>query len=231
MQPERDVAERARDRRGQRVDLEQHLARRHVAARIAVGQLAADHRVMTWPMVRTASAGADRPPVAHDRDLVGDGHDLFELVRDVDDRDALGAQVRDEPEEALDLVLRERRGGLVHDHHASVERDRASDLHELDLGDREVARLRVGVELDADLLEQPPAVAAHPVVIHEPEATRGKRPSQMFSMTLRAGTGWSSCWIIEMPARIASAGLAKRTGSPPRPSRRHRAGPGPRARS
>ena len=39
-----------------------------------------------------------------------------------------------------------------------------------------------------------------------PKRPRGKRPSQMFSMTLRAGTGWSSCWIIEMPARIASDG-------------------------
>ena len=118
------------------------------------------------------------------------------------------------PNSALHLVLRERRGRLVHDHHARVERHRASDLHELDLGDRQVTGLGIRVELDPDLAEQPSGVAPHPVVVHEARTRpRGKRPSQMFSMTVRAGTGWSSCWIIEMPAR-SRPGVAKRPASP-----------------
>ena len=71
-------------------DLEQHLPRRRVATRVAVGQLAADHpRDDLADRQRRRRPRPDHPPVAHDRDLVGDRHDLFELVRDVDDRDAI----------------------------------------------------------------------------------------------------------------------------------------------
>ena len=88
-----------------------------------------------------------------------------------------GAQVVDDPVEPLDLVLGERRGRLVHDHDARVQRHRACDLHELDLRHREVAGLGIGVELDADLVEEPAGVASHPGVVHESEAA-AREPAQ-----------------------------------------------------
>ena len=73
-----------------------------VATRVAVRELAADHaRDDLADRQRRRRPRPDHASVAHDRDLVRDGHDLFELVRDVDDRDALGAQVVDESEEPL----------------------------------------------------------------------------------------------------------------------------------
>src|SRR5664280_862242 len=42
----------------------------------------------------------------------------------------------------------------------------------------------------------------------------GKRPSQKFSRTLRWGTADGSCWIMEIPASIASLVLANATRCP-----------------
>ena len=54
-------------------------------------------------------------PVAQDRDRVAHPQHLLQVVRDVDERDARGAQVGQDVEEDVDLGLRERGGGLVED--------------------------------------------------------------------------------------------------------------------
>ena len=61
---------------------------------------------------------------------------------------------RDDAEEALDLGLAERRGGLVHDEHAHVVRQRLGDLDDLLLADAQVADQLVGVDVLAQPLHQ-----------------------------------------------------------------------------
>ena len=58
--------------------------------------------------------GVDEGAVLEDGDPVAQVEDLLEPVRDVEDRDAALAQPLDEGVEQLDLVVGQRRGGLVH---------------------------------------------------------------------------------------------------------------------
>ena len=67
---------------------------------------------------------------------------------------AVLAQRPHDGEQALDLGPRERGGRLVHDQHARVEAQRLGDLDDLLVGDREAADGAVGVELDAEAVEQ-----------------------------------------------------------------------------
>ena len=125
-------------------------------------QVAPDHRV-DQPLLRRLRdrLGRDVAPVAHHRDALAEREDLVEPVRDEEHRRALRAQRLDDAEEAVDLRLRERGGGLVHDDHARLGRERLGDLDDLLVGDREPARDAVGVELDAELVEQALDLAPH----------------------------------------------------------------------
>ena len=75
--------------------------------------------------------GVDHVPVAHHRHHVAEAEDLVELVRDVDDRDALALQVVDDLDELLHLVGREAAARLVHDDELRVEGQRLGDLDHL----------------------------------------------------------------------------------------------------
>ena len=99
--------------------------------------------------------GHDVAAVAHHGDALAEREDLVQPVRDEEHRGAPGAQRLDDAEEAVDLGLRERGGRLVHHDHARLGRERLGDLDDLLVGDREPARDAVGIELDAELLEQP----------------------------------------------------------------------------
>ena len=57
-------------------------------------------------------------------------------------------------EQALDLLARQRGGRLVHDQHARVEAQRLGDLDDLLVGDREAADRPLGIEPDAQAVEQ-----------------------------------------------------------------------------
>ena len=93
--------------------------------------------------------------VAHDRDPVAEREDLLEPVADEDDGRAAVAQPAGDVEEPLDLRRGQRRGRLVHDDDPRLGatapwRSRRS------AGRRSTARApAVGVELDAELGEQP----------------------------------------------------------------------------
>ena len=92
--------------------------------------------------------------VAHDRDRVAEGEDLLEAVRDEQHRGAAVAQRPHDAEEPLDLGPGQRRGRLVHDEHARVEAERLGDLDDLLVGDRQAAHRALGVEPDAEAVEQ-----------------------------------------------------------------------------
>ena len=57
-------------------------------------------------------------------------------------------------EQPRDLGPRQRRGRLVHDQHARVEAQRLGDLDDLLVGDREPAHGALGIEADAEAVEQ-----------------------------------------------------------------------------
>ena len=76
-------------------------------------------------------------PVVHEATVSEHGHlvagakDLVQAMRDVDDRDAVGAKPGDRREESLDLPRFERRGRLVHDDDAMVGGHRPCDRDHL----------------------------------------------------------------------------------------------------
>ena len=87
---------------------------------------------------------ADLLAVAQADEVVGDAEDLVELVGDEDDRAALGLELRDDAEEVVDLVGRQRRGRLVHDDDLRLVRERAGDLDQVLLRDGEALQLKSG---------------------------------------------------------------------------------------
>ena len=82
----------------------------------------------------------DMLAVAQDRGAVGDAEDLVHAVRDVDDGDALAAQLADIVEQALDLVARQRRGRLVEHQDLAGLRRRLDDLGQLAVAGAECRR-------------------------------------------------------------------------------------------
>ena len=162
--------------------------------------------------------GADVGAVAQHRDPVREHEHLLEAVADVDDADAALAQPADDAEQAQDVGLGERRGGLVHDQDARVLGQRLGDLDPLPVADRERADDArdvevVDVERGEQILRAWARIAAQS---RAPRRVRGAWPMKMFSATLSSGNSSSSWKIVAIPARWASCGLAKRTSSPSR---------------
>ena len=129
-----------------------HLERDFAAAARApatalVAERAADHHADDrLDAGRRGRHGADIFAVAQDRDAVGDLLQLVHLVRDVDDADAARLQFADDLEQFGDLGVVQRRGRLVHDQHARVERQRLGDLDHLLLGDGQAADDRARID-------------------------------------------------------------------------------------
>ena len=97
---------------------------------------------------------ADQLAVAQHGDLVADLEDFFRLVRDEDDPFAFVAQGSDDAEQPLNLVDRERRGGLVEDEDVEPAVSAGSGDHqELLIGDGELTRLLVRAAADAETVE------------------------------------------------------------------------------
>jgi len=78
------------------------------------------------------------PALAHDRDPVGDGHDLAQLVRDQDDGLARVAELPEHAEKLVGLGRGEDGGGLVQDEDVGPAVEGLEDLHPLLQADREV---------------------------------------------------------------------------------------------
>ena len=124
-------------------------------AREEVVRVAADHVLDDPGGVDVVGLGlGDEAAVAQDDDAVGDLERLFEVVGDVDDRDAVGGEVAHDAEEHLDLGRAERGGRLVHDQDAGVLGERAGDLDDLLLAEAQVADLRARVQRLVEALQQ-----------------------------------------------------------------------------
>ena len=124
--------------------------------RINLRDLAADHQLDQAGLVDCVGrAGADAFAVAEDRHAVGEAEDLIEPVGNVDDADAVRAQLGDYLEEQFLLALGEGGGGFVHDHEPRAGAEGAGDLDELLLGHRQRAHGGIGRDWRADAGEQP----------------------------------------------------------------------------
>jgi hypothetical protein len=108
-------------------------------------QLAADHPGDELARRRLGNRrGDDTLAVAEDGHPVGDPLDLVELVGDVDDRHPPRLELRDHPEEGVDLGRAEGGGRLVHHDQPGLPRQRPRDLDHLLLGDPQLADRQAG---------------------------------------------------------------------------------------
>ncbi len=93
---------------------------------------------------------AGHAALLEDRDAVADRGRLVQLVRDEDERHSRLLQPDQDLLELRDALRREHRGRLVQDQHARAAPQRLDDLDLLLLTEREVARARARVDLDAE---------------------------------------------------------------------------------
>src|SRR5215475_21446 len=92
-------------------------------------------------------------------DVVTDAHNLFEAMRNIDDRDIMRLEVTNDLEKDLDFSGAERRRRLVHDEHVDVSRERFRDLDNLLLADAQIVHEPVRV----DRMFQPREQGAGPI--------------------------------------------------------------------
>ena len=85
--------------------------------------------------------------------MIGDLHDLVELVGDDDDRFAGRREAAQDREQTVLLLRRQDRRRLVQDEHGGVAVEHFEDLDDLLLADRETAHPGVEVDGDAVLVE------------------------------------------------------------------------------
>ncbi len=103
-----------------------------------VGQLAADHHLGELAVAdRGRVRGPDGATAPDHRDPVGDRPHLVELVRDEQERVALGAHLPQGREQLVDLLRNEDGRRLVEDHGAGAAVEDLEDLHPLPVGDAE----------------------------------------------------------------------------------------------
>ena len=112
--------------------LQDRLAGRDGGLRIKLADIAVDHqRADRGRRGLGDGQGRDVAAVSQHRDRVAEIDDLAEIVRDVEDGDALGGEAADELEEKVRLAPDERGGRLVEDQHLGICDERAGDLHDL----------------------------------------------------------------------------------------------------
>ena len=140
-----------------------------------VGQLAADHQPDDLLLAQvTGLAHCDQLPVAHHRDALGEAQDLVDAVAHVDDRDTLVAQPANEREQALHLLVGERRGRLVEGEEPDAGLERPHDLDHLALSRREhvAHQVRRQHALEAVAPQVGGNELVHPLAVHERSARR-----------------------------------------------------------
>ncbi|GAB3981986.1 hypothetical protein GCM10027615_63730 [Plantactinospora veratri] len=117
--------------------------------------------------------GGHPAAVLQDRDPAGQVEDLGEPVRDVQQADAPLLEPAYQAVQQLDLVVGQRRGGLVHDEQPRVEGQRLGDLDDLLLRDAEMSHPGVGRQGGLpDRAEQSAGAAEHLPAVDEPSAYR-----------------------------------------------------------
>ena len=123
---------------------------------------AADHHLDDG--VVALGSGVERrdvATVAEDRALVGKLGDLVHAMRNIDDREAIGPELLQHPEDLGHVRRGQRRGRLVEDQDLGIARQRLGDFHHLPPRQRQVAYRRqrmnvLGANPGQRLLGEPP---------------------------------------------------------------------------
>ena len=114
--------------------------------------------------------GADVLAVADDRGALADAAQLRHAVADIHHAHALGLQPLDDLEQLVDLPLGQRRRGFVQHQDLGVEADGLGDLDHLLLGHAQLAHHGVGVQVDAQIVQDLFGFAVHHRVIDKDAA-------------------------------------------------------------
>ena len=104
---------------------------------------------------------AHHPAPAQHRHPVGDTQHFLQLVRDKDQRLAVGPQLAHHPEQALDLLRSEHAGRLVENQHRDAAQQRAQNLDALFFAGREIGHAGVGIDRQAVAAAQLSNLATH----------------------------------------------------------------------
>jgi hypothetical protein len=114
----------------------------------------APHHALNNPGYINAIGGFVRHevPVAQHCNIIADLQQFLQLVRNINNRDAVRFQFSDHAKEHFHFCRAERRGGFVHDQDAHILRQGFGDLYNLLLADTQVAHQGVGI----NVLFQPP---------------------------------------------------------------------------
>ena len=136
---------------------------------------AADHQGGELGVARGRRALGDHLAPADDRDVVGDGLDLPELVRDEDDRVTAVAQLAHDHEQVIGLAGSEHGRGLVQDQDAGVPQQRFDDLDPLLHAHRKILDVGIGVDAESEALRQLSYRCPGPPPVQKAEPVRGRR--------------------------------------------------------
>ncbi len=142
---------------------------------LAGGIAVADHRRDELVVAEIADRRiGDQTAVAHHDNLLADLVNLLQMVRNEQERHALGLQAGDMIEELADLAGFEPRGRLVQDNEAAALSEGAGDLEKLALPHGQFAGALVGIHVEPPDLKriagQPPDLAP---------ADRSEAPSRL----------------------------------------------------
>ena len=150
---------------------EQLLAHHIVLVRIPVGKFPADHQ--TDNLIHgqlLGGLGGDPLTVTHDGDVVGNPQNFLHLMGDVDNAAAPASKHIDDLEQMLNLVLRQRGGGLVKDNNFRVIRNCFCNFYHLALGNGHGAHDGLGIDLNAQLVKHRHGGVVHFLLTGEGQA-------------------------------------------------------------
>ena len=132
---------------GQVPDLQGDRPRPAIGPRVAGVDLASDHHADDLAGGQLAGvARADDAPVTENGHPIGDAADLVEEVRDIDDGVPGSLEAPDQGEEAFDVLLCKRAGGLVQDQHAAAHGQGPGDLDQLPVREAQLPDGRIRVQ-------------------------------------------------------------------------------------
>ncbi len=98
--------------------------------------------------------GGHQLAAPHDRDAVGYGHDLAQLVGDEDDGFSLLLELRQNAEQMIGLRRRQNAGGFIEDEHFSAPEQSFQDFDALLQTHRQGTDDRIGVDLKLVIVRQ-----------------------------------------------------------------------------
>ena len=105
--------------------------------------------------------------VAQDADVAAQAEDFVQTVRDIDDGDALVAQLLDNAEHNLQLAVGQNGRRLIHDQDAGIIVNGMHDLDDLLFRDGQRRDLRVDVDVHAEIFNDLPRAAAHALPVNQ----------------------------------------------------------------